>query len=387
MVKKRIGGLLVALFLIFVWKLAWDYLELNPEPPVRMVGDIWDLRTYYNNGKWFPNSTQPYVDVPSEYPQVATYLFGAVHWFSRNELRAGGRREIYFHMFSLIMVGFAYLNYVLLSSMLGTDKRSALLLFLPGPLYYTLYRFDALPSFLCLLAVFFVRKRYWNLAAVLLGVATFTKWYPILLIPPLVTYFWSIERKLPWKPLASYLITCVVIITPTIMAGGVDALLSPYQFHFGRNIETASLPGYIEIITSGLLPESALIYLFLGLQVISSAISFFLVMETHEHLENWFAIIVSCFVVFSRIFSPQWILWVLPLLILASRNIIDILLIGVYGVLVYFSFPITYDAYPSILPLVNMIGLLPLLVLVVRYLMRVEWKFAYSSGFSVQGNG
>jgi hypothetical protein len=200
MIKFTVKYLLVGLILLLVWKLAWDYLALNPEQPVRALGDIWDLRVYYNNGKWFPNGTQPYVDVPSEYPQVATYFFGWIHWFSRNAEKPGVGREIYFHTFSLFMAGFAYLNFMLLTNMLSSRKWLALFLFLPGPLYYTLFRFDALPAFLCLLAVYFVRKRAWNSAAILLAIATLTKWYAFLLIPPLMAHIWSVDRRIPWLP-------------------------------------------------------------------------------------------------------------------------------------------------------------------------------------------
>src|SRR5688572_18249113 len=97
MSKRIVAQLFVGLLLLLIWKFSWDYLQFNSEPPIRAVGDIWDLRVYYNNGKWFPNGTQPYVDVPSEYPQVATYFFGWMHWFSRNAVRPGIGREIYFH--------------------------------------------------------------------------------------------------------------------------------------------------------------------------------------------------------------------------------------------------------------------------------------------------
>jgi hypothetical protein len=60
---------------------------------------------------------------------------------------------------------------------------------------------------------------------------------------------------------------------------------------------------------------------------------------------------------------------------------VDNLLIVAYGVLTYVGFPITYDLKPAILPFVNLLGLLPLFILVVRYAARVKWRFAYSSIF------
>lgn len=384
MPKHIAAQLFVGLILLLIWKFSWDYLQFNPEPPIRAVGDIWDLRVYYNNGKWFPNGTQPYVDVPSEYPQVATYFFGWVHWFSRNAPRPGIGREVYFHTFSLLMAGFAYLNFVLLAHMLPAKKWLALFLFLPGPLYFTLYRFDALPAFLGLLTIYFVRKRWWSAAAILLGIATLTKWYAILLLPLLLVHIWSMDHKIPWQPFLYYVITCVLIVTPTLVAGGVDALLAPYQFHSSRGIEMASLPGFLFSGTDKLLPVRVMVLIFLGLQVIPSAVSFFVLVKTQEQFENWAAIIVGCFVLFSRIFSPQWILWVLPFLVLCCRDVTDMLLIVAYGVLVYIAFPIAYDLKLIQLPLISILGLLPLFALMLRYAMRIEWKFAYSLTPAIQ---
>jgi hypothetical protein len=81
---------------------------------------------------------------------------------------------------------------------------------------------------------------------------------------------------------------------------------------------------------------------------------------------------------FSRIFSPQWILWVLPFLILCCHDVTDMLLTIAYGILVYMAFPIAYDLKLAQLPLINVLGLLPLFILMLRYAMRIKWNLAYS---------
>lgn len=387
MLRDTLKYLAVALILILIWKFAWDYMQFHENDPVRVLGDIWDLRVYYFRGKWFPEGSRPYVDVTSEYPQIATYLFGVIHFFSRNAPRAGVGRELYFHTFSLVMIGLAYLSFVMVSLMRDTRKWMALLLFLPGPLYFTLYRFDVLPSFICLLAIFLIRKRYYSFAAILLGIATLTKWYAILLLPPLVIYIWTIERRIPLISLLAYTVTCILIVMPTIISGGIDALFGPYQYHALRGIETASLPGYLSVFIDDLLPVKVLINLFLILAIAPSAASLFFKIDSYEMFENWALLVIGSFILFSRIFSPQWIVWILPLLILRAESFFDFILIVAYGILVYVGFPIAYDLKSSFLPMINLLSLTPLFILLVRCALRIKWEFSYSSFVPLKSHG
>jgi hypothetical protein len=50
-------------------------------------------------------------------------------------------------------------------------------------------------------------------------------------------------------------------------------------------------------------------------------------------------------VLFAKFYSPQWILWVNPLLILAAKRRIDILPIVFLDIVTYIYFPISYDLF------------------------------------------
>lgn len=381
--RQHLRKVLVVLFLVLFWGVVWKFGEENFGSDLRLVIDIWDLRTYYNNGKWFPTGTQPYLDVPSEYPQVATYIFGWVHWFGAGEPRAGVAREIYFRAFRMIMLLLGYATFLAVEFMRERKKWLALLLFLPGPLYFLFNRFDILPAFLCLLAFLFIRWQKWSVAAFLLAVSAMTKWYAILLMPSFLVCAWWMDKKIPWKPAVVFALTIFLIALPTYMAGGFDALALPYQFHLNRASETASLP---DLIMSGFtmtaFSEKMATWIFLGLQLLASAMSFFFRIDSFEKLGRWWILVMGGFILFSRIYSPQWILWVLPFLLLLVEDAFDIWLIVLYGTLTYVGFPLAYDAMRSIMLAVHLANLALLFVLMIRFASRMEWKFANPAAYS-----
>jgi uncharacterized membrane protein len=193
-----------------------------------------------------------------------------------------------------------------------------------------------------------VARKRWGLAAVILGVATLTKWYPVLLLPAYLAYCFHSEGKINWRMILLFSMTCLLILLPTFLLGGLDALLVPYRFQGVRGLETLSLPAMIgrlqEAISDKPIVERTYILGFLFLQGIAALISFFARIDRIEKLVQWCILIISLFVLFARIYSPQWLVWILPFLILAARDKIDLIIIVVYSIVAYLGFPIVFDA-------------------------------------------
>ncbi len=90
----------------------------------------------------------------------------------------------------------------------------------------------------------------------------------------------------------------------------------------------------------GLYPSTVLLtYIFLALQFLPTPLSLFARIDTEEKLLQWNILVIGAFIVFSRIYSPQWLLWLMPFLILAVRNWFDIAWIIVYNLVTYLTFP------------------------------------------------
>lgn len=343
--------LTLRIVVIGLWICSTTIFRDNLSESIRFINDNADRGDYYKRGMWLVNQSVPYRDVFSEYPQIPTWLFGIVHIPFLNQTDNNVARLNYIALFSLLMTGMLIALAEIISRLLAKEKLKYIyFLLLPAPLYFALNRFDVLPATICTLTLFMVNKEKWGYAAVLLALGTFTKWYPALLLFPILIYMQKTNPKPEriLKFLILFFATSFLIVLPTYLSGGMNAILAPYLFHNNRGAEILSLPGLIEVILLELTSihlEQVLNIIFLLLQIIAIPFLFFTRLNTFEKLLNWCLLIITLYILFARIYSPQWILWVFPLLIISSRDKIDIGLIWIYGIVTYIGFPLIFDIF------------------------------------------
>jgi hypothetical protein len=329
--------------LAIVWALGISVLRSNCSSNVRLFNDDYDRSIYSMRGAWALNRTVPYRDVPSEYPQLATYLFGLPYLVAG---RASRDYRVYSDIVSGVMLCFLYGAIVLLYRMLPARKGRAYLMLLPGALYFSYNRFDIVPSVLVLASLFFLQRGSHIAAAVCLASGALTKWYPGLLLFTYVSYRWTIDRRMDWRMILAFAATCLAILVPTAAAGGIAAVMQPYTIHANRGSGFVALPGLIMSASKWLgvhFEASVLTHAFLACSLIPVAFSAFARIETFEQVIDWTIVVTGSFVLFSRIWSPQWVLWLLPLMILNGRTPSDIRWIAAYGILSYVAFPLLFD--------------------------------------------
>jgi len=347
--NKKQTYFLVAILLV-IWLLFISLLRANlSNSPdyVRWFNDHNDRWIYMQRGEWFPQHSLPYVDVPSEYPQIPTYLFGLLYLFIPT---ADVQRVYFLHssIFSLLMLVSLFFTIRLLYAMLSERKWLAYLMLLPGTLYFAYNRFDILPAFLVLWSLWSLRRQKFVATGILLGIGALTKWYPALLLPVYLSYDYALYKRVNWKMILAFTFTGILIALPTLLTGGLAAFLSPYLLHAGRGLEQVSLPVLLRLLfwNIGLYPSTILLtYIFLALQFLPTPLSLFARIDTEEKLLQWSILIVGAFILFSRIYSPQWLLWLMPFLILTARNWFDIAWIIIYNLVTYLNFPMAADLF------------------------------------------
>ena len=79
----------------------------NFDSKIRFINDSHDRENYYARGSWILEGKRPYIDVFSEYPQLATYFFAVPHIILTviHDSMHQNHWNYYF-VFSLIMVSF-----------------------------------------------------------------------------------------------------------------------------------------------------------------------------------------------------------------------------------------------------------------------------------------
>jgi hypothetical protein len=382
MPKKQVLFLGVGLFVF--WLLCISLFRNNLGSTVRYFNDDNDRSDYALRGEWFLLGKVPYRDTVSEYPQIPTYLFAIPYLFGPRTPGVQFNYWIYSSVLSFLMLACLGATVVLLFRMLPSHQDRAFLLLLPASLYFAFNRFDILPSFLVLLSFYYLKRGSSVVTGIVLGIATLTKWYPALLFPVFLLYAFHLTRRLDWKMLLAYGLACLAILAPTFLTGGLPAVLEPYLAQGGRSLESISLAALtyqaLAVWLGSNLNASVLITIFTALQFIASPLSLLKRIDSVEKVLHWSIVIIGTFILFSRIYSPQWLLWLMPLLILAADRLSDVVWIVLFDVATYLTFPVVFDLAPRGSPLLTGLGFICAAILV-RMIVVSIWRTGFQSPF------
>jgi len=341
-----------------------------------LLEDISDRYIYQQRGRWLPGHRRPYVDEHSEYPQLATWMFGLPYLFFESHVPVGRQQtaaefmahpedsERYFDLHHVFMA-VSFLGLLLVTALLlvqlGHAPGWALLLLLPGTVYFAFNRFDAWPAALVGLALLAqLRGRRLGAAAVL-GLGTMMKWYPLLLLPLFMAH--NLGAEVPpgagWRarlaalpravltPGLCALAVILAILAISFSGGGWEAVTHAYLSQGGRVHNPPSLASAIlEPWRWGLVPMSyyATVWrlLFL-LQVLPAAVLALFPVRSPRALVLGCLCVVLAFAQFGKVFSPQWICWVAPLAILVAPGAwVPLAAVVVLQILIYVQIPVLY---------------------------------------------
>jgi uncharacterized membrane protein len=308
---------------------------------IRFFNDDFDRVIYSQRGAWALDGLIPYRGVFSEYPHVATYLLGLPYFFVRDDYAA------YRAIFSLLMCVCLGATIVLLQRMLPGREWLAYLMLLPAPLYFTINRFDIVASLFVLLGFRSLQKGRQAASGMCFGIAALTKWYPVLLLPLCLSYLYRRDRRFAWTLVIAFIVTSVVIVMPSLVGAGLRAVLRPYAFHASRGLEMVSLPALLHLYASQWLgvtvPPRLVSGVGLGGVLLAVGASVRAGVDSIDRVFSWSVVILAMSLLLTTVWSPQWMLWVLPLMILIARTTGDMVSLVAYGVIGYLVFPLIHD--------------------------------------------
>lgn len=329
------------------------FLRNNFDSKVRFINDYFDRGNYYARGSWYPLKKVPYLEIFSEYPQVATYFFALPHAMLSAIYGSNYTKEQYYFIFSTLMMVFLFASIMLMYNLRIRNKCFAFFLLLPASLYFSYNRYDILPAFLSLVSIKFLSKQKYNLSIFVLALGVMTKWYLILLFPIFLNFYYSRHKKINWNMIFIFCLTVILCILPTLLSGGVEALWAPYKLHGERGFNAESLFYLLMTLFRDTLHINIAtgvgysLFFILQLSVIPLIMT--RKIDSLPQVVNWSALTILVFLLFAKFYSPQWILWVLPFLILRIQNVRDIFLVIIFDVATYLYFPVIFDGYNALL--------------------------------------
>lgn len=319
--------------------------------PNRWLSDDGDRGVYYTRAQFLPDERNPYLDARSEYPTLATLAFTIPLLLSPDHRMSA--REYRFAwsclMAAVLLATIALVAHVRVRH--GLSSAPALILLTPSLLYFSLMRFDVLCAFLlCLSLVAFGRARYVP-AHVLLGVASFVKWYPALVFPVYAAFHWSQDRTSAARRCAPFLLTVAILTAATIAAFTWQGFLAPYRFHATRGGQYFNLYWLV----TRYVRTDAIDLVFFALQLAIVPMLAFTRIRTARDVLRYAILAIYLFITFAKIDSPQWILWYVPVALLFVREPRTLVALMWLGILNYLVFPVAYDTWGWLRPSFSML--------------------------------
>ena len=301
-------------------------------------GDVW---LYYRCGSLLTQGLLPYRDFPLEYPPLANVAFVLPL------LPVAFRQVSYPTYVWLLLVANTALSAfgaLLIARLLPAHSKSRLglyvgLVILCAPLIP--WRYDLFPALLTLLGFYAVLRKRPGMAGMWLGFGIAAKLYPAVLLPVFVAFYWVNRDR---RSVVRLLLACggavLAGVLPFLGAGA--KMLYFVQYHQHRGIEFESLPAGIILLAQQFgLTDAQIFFNFGAFHLVSSwaapllrvlpfvfVLTFGLVLtcafkrfradhQAHGQippgtLVRWVVAALLAFIVTNKVFSPQYVIWLLP---------------------------------------------------------------------------
>ena len=314
---KRALAALAGSWALTLWVMPWSDERVN------------DLFVFRSDAGWFLDGLLPYRDVQFEYPPLAALPIGLPGV-------AGTDASTYRWAFALVMLALAACVLQLVRALArrtGGDERLAMAAVAFAPLLTGAMirnHFDLLPVALVLAALVLMLRGATVGGFGVLGLATMTKGFPIVVAP--VALAWLGDRRAALRGAAAF-VAVVVVLAGAAVAISPSGALDAIRYQTERPVQIESLPALaVRAVDPHAVPVSS--YRSDGLEspagtpltVASAALGVaavaLLAVGAARRRDPRSLVLgslgaVTAFATFGKVLSPQYLVWVLPLAALA----------------------------------------------------------------------
>jgi uncharacterized membrane protein len=318
----------------------------------------------------------PYLDFSIEYPPLALAFMLIPRLFSSNP-------DLFADLFNAEMLVFDLIGLFLIAAIARRWGKSvwktlavySLALVCIGPLIVV--RFDIIPAILLLAALYLLICRHYSFAWVMLALGTLTKLFPAVAIPIFLIYhFRQRQYAQILKGIGVFALVCAVIAVPLLLISP-GGFLGSFTYHTGRSLQCETTYasflllaqacglGSLEIINSSG-STNVVSPLADALAGWSTAITLALLLLVYwlyfrrtgkgkyddlsalqgqdSLMLNSVFLAVLLFILANKVFSPQFIIWLFPLIpLLTTRgSSLPWLMFMMVGLMTAFVYPKDY---------------------------------------------
>ena len=286
--------------------------------------DIYPL--YYNEG--LSTGRVPYVGHPVEYPVLIGAAMQAAAWVVRPIGDAGIRGREFFDVTVVLLALFALAGTLATAYLAGPSRRwTALLVALaPGLILASFINWDLIAMGLVAMGMAAWAARRQVLAGVLLGLAVATKFYPLVFFGPLLLLCLRAGR------LRAFTVTAVSAAVAWLAVNLPVAIAAPagwyrfYSLNTTRAADWGSIWYFFETehwpvlgtLGIGSLDTLSLAAFLAGCVLIALII---LAAPRRPRLPQVFFLVLAVFLLANKVWSPQYVVWLVPLVVLARPRL------------------------------------------------------------------
>ena len=246
----------------------------------------------------------PYLERPIEYPIITGFFIYLMWYFGKSLI---GYVILTWIFLTLCAIITAIVLYKLCKLYVVNEKRLLrFYVFAPSLIIFGIYNWDIIAVMFMVLSIYCFYKNQYIWSAIFLSLGFNTKLFPILLLPVMLL---KTNLKQGIKIALIFLIT-FLILNAYFLINSFDVWKKTYVFHSAREPNIDSIWSLTNLNTNTINKLSAALFLFSYLILIYNH-------KKYDLISLSFASVLL-FLSFNKIFSPQYILWLLPFFVLSQ---------------------------------------------------------------------
>src|SRR5713226_1377872 len=288
--------------------------------------DIYPL--YFGEG--LSSGKVPYTSHPVEYPVLIGGAMQAVAWLVRSIGDPYIRGREFFDVTVLLLAVFAVAGVLATAYLAGRSRRWTALgvALAPGLILGSFINWDLIAMSLATLGMAAWAARRGALAGVLVGLAVATKFYPVFLLGPLFLLCLRAGRlRAFWVTAGSAAAAWLAVNLPVALAApaGWSAF---YRFNASRGADWGSIWYFFETEhwpVVGSMPLHTLNAVSLLLFGVACAAIGVLALAAprRPRLPQLCFLVIAASLLFNKVWSPQYVIWLAPLVVLARPRLVS----------------------------------------------------------------
>jgi len=260
--------------------------------------------------QWSYSSTTNAVEYP--------VLTGTVMWFFARALPSGENEILNYYRLNIIFLAalFIFIAYIVYRIRPEVAYLAAIA---PAAIASLYINWDLWAIASMMLAIYWFDRKRFDYSALAIGISISTKFLPIFLLLPIVLIFW---RRNEIKTLIRYLaitVSTFAVINIPVLLTTPEGWLRFYQLNFDRGQDWGS--AWYALSSLGVPLGSTNFFAILALFVAVLVISLF-IFGTKEtvNLADVSFIVLALVMIASKVYSPQYVLWLVPLAVIAMTT-------------------------------------------------------------------